>query len=208
MDRSEVLPVKWELTAYSTHCEGKRKGTGVAEHVFPVLLLHYNINPLCINNSASILSFLIKTCAKQFHTHTILGPLSVVRNFGPRLWLAVGIWQHTAAWEPGGEKQPQMAHTYSESTETIPTLTTERRARRRHRFRWMGWGWADEDERGKNEDLSEKGEGSCSLEFFSSSCFPQTEGATLQPADVGHVQNLNNAVLLVQSAVALYKPRK
>lgn len=58
----------------------------MAEHVFPVLLLHYNINPLCINNSASILSFLIKTCAKQFHTHNIRAMVS-----GEEFWTQIMI---------------------------------------------------------------------------------------------------------------------
>lgn len=57
---------------YSAHCEGKRTGAVLTDHVFPNLisLAHCTINSLCIKRSGSVRFFLVKTSAQGSSTHT------------------------------------------------------------------------------------------------------------------------------------------
>lgn len=67
---------------------------------------------MCINNLA--LFSQRNKCAKLLHTHNIKALVS-----GEEFWaqIMIGCGGLAAAWEPGGEKQPQMANTLTEKAQ-------------------------------------------------------------------------------------------
>lgn len=137
---------------------------------------------------------------------------SVVRNFGHRSWLAVGVWQHTVglgAWKRKTTSDGTHRHTHIEGRGQ-----ERKELRQRTKQNKEGWGWDEKEQKRKTikkniiiSDLkkglqSQKEDRSDEEKWEKGLWLPLCHSGefSLQAAYVVNMPLLNNAVLLVQLA--------